>query len=167
MRKIIGLFSLVFIFTWLTGCQQVQHGQEASSNDNEISATGNFGGKISAEGALAAADLPDLFIERDTIETKLYGHIAASCKHSGCWMELDMGGQDILNITFQDEAFTIPLDAAGKNAVVKGIAFREIIPVETLRNYAREDGKSVEEIAMITEPEWKYEFIATGVIIEE
>ena len=36
-----------------------------------------------------------------------------------------------------------------------------------LKNYAREDGKSEEEIAAITEPVYAYEFIANGVLIEE
>ena len=82
-------------------------------------------------------------------------------------MDLDMGNKETVHVTFKDEAFTIPLDAAGKHAVAQGIAIRELIPVETLKNYAREEGKNEEEIAKITEPEWTYEMIATGVLIEE
>lgn len=114
-----------------------------------------------------AANLPAMFSEKDTIELTISGNISASCKHSGCWMDLDMGNDRSVHVTFKDEGFTIPLDAAGKDAIAQGIAVREQISVETLRNYARDDGKSEEEIALITEPEWIYEFIATGVLIEE
>jgi hypothetical protein len=82
-------------------------------------------------------------------------------------MDMDMGNKEHLHVTFQDEKFTIPLDAAGKHAIAQGVAIRQLIPVETLRNYAREDGKSEEEVAMITEPVWSYEMVATGVLIEE
>ena len=95
------------------------------------------------------------------------GKISASCKHTGCWMDLDMGNNETIHVTFENESFTIPLDAAGKNAIAEGIAIRELIPVETLRNYAREDGKSDEEVAAITAPAFTYEFIAKGVLIEE
>lgn len=82
-------------------------------------------------------------------------------------MDLDMGNGETVHVTFLDESFTIPLDAAGKNAVAEGMAIRELIPVETLQNYAREEGKSKEEVDAITEPVYAYEFIAKGVLIEE
>lgn len=82
-------------------------------------------------------------------------------------MELDLGNGSAIHVTFRDESFTIPLDAAGKKAVAEGMAYRQLIPVETLQDYAREDGKTDEEIAAITEPEWEYEFVADGVIITE
>jgi hypothetical protein len=82
-------------------------------------------------------------------------------------MNVDMGNGETIHVTFLDESFTIPLDAAGKNVVAQGVAIRELIPVETLQNYAREDGKTEEEVAAITEPVYAYEFIASGVLIEE
>jgi hypothetical protein len=131
------------------------------------SSTGLFGAEFSYTDAIPAGEVVDLFGETDTVEAILSGHIKASCKHSGCWMDLDLGEDNDIHVTFKEEEFTIPLDAAGKSAMVKGIAVREMIPVETLRNYAREDGKSEEEIAAITEPAWEYEFVATGVVIED
>jgi len=82
-------------------------------------------------------------------------------------MDLDMGNNETVHVTFLDESFTIPLDAAGKNAIAQGVAIRELIPVEALQNFAREDGKSQAEVAAITEPVYAYEFIAAGVLIEE
>jgi hypothetical protein len=147
-------------------CQHASHhGKEAGKT--EIPPTGNFGESIQTENAMPAVQLGGLFTGSDTVEITLSGNISSSCKHSGCWMDMDMGNKEQLHVTFQDEKFTIPLDAAGKNAIAQGIAIRQLIPVETLRNYAKEDGKSTEEIAMITEPEWSYKMIATGVLIKE
>ena len=159
-------FLLALLVLSLASCQQTTQQATHPQKDN-VPSTGNFGQPASAQNAVAASQIMTLFTNSDTVEVTLTGNIAASCKHSGCWMDLDMGNKETVHVTFKDEAFTIPLDAAGKHAVAQGIAIRELIPVETLKNYAREEGKNEEEIAKITEPEWTYEMIATGVLIEE
>ena len=131
------------------------------------SSTGNFGDEFSSEKTIPATKVAGLFTGSDTAAIIISGNITASCRHTGCWMDLDMGNGETVHVTFKDEAFTIPLNAAGKNAVAEGVAIRELIPVETLQNYAREEGKSNEEIAAITKPVYAYEFIANGVLIEE
>jgi len=155
------------MLTIAAGCQNNPQQSMHDNSDKNLPATGNFGVEVSRDNALHADGVPALFASSDSVEATIFGKISASCKHSGCWMDLDMGNGDAIHVTFIDESFTIPLDAAGKNAVAEGFAIRELIPVEKLQNYAREDGKSEEEIAAITEPVYAYEFIATGVLIEE
>ena len=158
--------TLIIIMIIAVSCNNPQ--QSATHNpEKPAAATGNFGTQVNHEEAVAADQIPGLFVTGDTVATKVFGHISASCKHSGCWMDLDLGNDNALHVTFKDESFTIPLDAAGKNAIAEGVAVRELIPVEKLKNFAREDGKSEEEIAAITEPVYAYEFIANGVLIEE
>lgn len=160
-------FSLFFLFLVAVACQNAPQHTTQKEADKIVPPTGNFGVEVSRDNAMHADGIPALFTSSDSVEATIFGKISASCKHSGCWMDLDMGNGDAIHITFIDESFTIPLDAAGKNAVAEGIAIRELIPVEKLQNYAREDGKSEEEVAAITEPVYAYEFIATGVLIEE
>ena len=167
MKKTYTLLLVIIAFLTLGACQQKTQQQEKTTSEKTIHSTGNFGKEITADGALPATELNNLFRNGDTITTKLTGLINASCKHTGCWMDLDMNSKDVLHVTFKNDGFTIPLDAAGKSAVVQGIAYRKMIPVETLKNYARDDGKSKEEIAAITGPGWEYDFIADGVIIQE
>jgi len=159
-------FTLLFILIIAVSCNNPQQSSTQNAEKPAASA-GNFGTKVNHEEAVAADQIPGLFASGDTVAAKVFGHISASCKHSGCWMDLDLGNGNTLHVTFKDESFTIPLDAAGKNAIAEGIAVRELIPVEQMKNYAREDGKSEEEIAAITEPVYAYEFIANGVLIEE
>jgi len=162
--KYLGFILAVMIFS---SCQQTTHKSAAQHSGTANKETGNFGQEILTEQAVPATQLLTLFGDADSVNTVISGNITASCKHTGCWMELDMGEGKTVHVTFADEAFTIPLDAAGKNAIAEGVAIREMVPVETLRNYARDDGKSEEEIAAITEPAYNYEFIANGVLIEE
>lgn len=159
-------FSVILLLAVLVSCQHtVQHTGQAEKKP--LPPTGTFGQPASAENALAASQLPTLFTGSDTAEVIISGDIAASCQHTGCWMDVDMGNSQAVHVTFKDEAFTIPLDAAGKHAIAQGIAIRELVPVETLRNNARDEGKSEEEVARITEPAYSYEMVATGVLIEE
>ncbi len=159
--------SLFFIILMAAACQTGSQPSAHQGAGKETAPTGNFGTDIASTNAVPAANFSTLFTDNDTVMATVSGNIKASCKHSGCWMDLDMGNGETVHVTFKDELFTIPLDAAGKNAITQGIAIRELIPVETLQNYAREDGKSEEEIAAITEPVYAYEFIAEGVLIEE
>lgn len=160
------LISLIMVLAFLSSCQQTQQKVGTAGKPDQQS-TGNFGKEVPPGKAIATTDLISVFTASDTVETIISGHIIASCKHTGCWMDLDMGNGETVHVTFLDESFTIPMDAAGKNAVAQGMAIRELIPVETLQNYAREEGKSEEEVAAITEPVYAYEFIAKGVLITE
>jgi hypothetical protein len=158
---------LALVVLIAAGCH---HTPKQSSENKEVvqlPATGNFGNDIIVQNAIPASEIASMFTGQDSLLVTLSGKITASCKHSGCWMDLDLGNNETIHVTFQDEAFTIPLDAAGKNAVAEGMAIRELIPVATLQNYAREEGKSEEEVAAITSPVYAYEFIAKGVLIEE
>ena len=51
--------------------------------------------------------------------------------------------------------------------IVNGRAFVTKVPVEELKHYAKDSGKSEEEIAAITEPEFTYAFEADGVLLKE
>lgn len=159
--------SLLLIMLIAAACgnapQQPGHGK----TENAGQSSGKFGNEFAADNAIPAGEIAGIFTVADSARVTISGIIAASCKHSGCWMDLDMGNGETIHVTFRDESFTIPLDAAGKNAVALGIAIREMIPVETLQNYAREEGKSEAEVAAITVPVYAYEFIASGVLIEE
>jgi len=162
--KYLSFFLIILI---ASACSHTPHPAVHTDAAGEISSTGNFGTKFATTDAIPVSEVADVFTVSDTAGVTISGKIATSCKHSGCWMNLDMGNGETIHVTFRDESFTIPLDAAGKNVVARGMAIREMIPVETLQNYAREEGKSEAEVAAITVPVYAYEFIASGVMIEE
>ena len=82
-------------------------------------------------------------------------------------MDLDMGNNEVIKVSFKDYAFVIPIESQGKTATVEGFAKKELISVELLQHYAEDAGKTPEEIAAITEEEYIYTFEAKGVVIEE
>jgi len=166
MKKIY--FILLLFVSILMACNQTGQKVKEDTTVEEVTlqSTGNFGETISSENAIQVVELEGLFESENTVSTKVTGEITACCQHSGCWMDIDMGDGQLVNITFEEGAFTVPKDAAGKNAIIEGVATREIIPVETLKLYAKDEGKSQEEIDAITEPGVSYSIVASGVIIE-
>jgi len=142
------------------------HGEhDAHGATKEGASTGNFGAKIDEHGALASADLLKSLESNDSVVGKVTAPITAACQKKGCWMTVDLNGTE-MQVSFKDYGFFVPKDAAGKTAVMEGVARKEELSVATLKHYAEDEGKSKKEIAAITKPETKLTFEATGVIIK-
>ena len=70
-------------------------------------------------------------------------------------------------VRFTDYGFFMPLNSDNKDVIVEGRAFVSEISAEELQHYAKDAGKSEEEIAKITEAEFTYAFEADGVLMSE
>lgn len=152
MFKLLGTFFLV-----------VSLALAAAAQDG----TQYFGEKISDKEALPAHQFLQHMSQVAETETALEAKVNNVCQMKGCWMTLDMGnGQEVM-VRFKDYGFFVPIDVAGKTAVVAGRAYVDTVSVETLRHYAEDAGKPQAEIDAITQPEERVSFIADGVIIKE
>jgi len=168
MKQTFYLFT-IFLLVFLGACCN-QDDKKADEEKRETTAapassTGNFGEVITAEAAIPVAHLPELLEGTESVIVKLTGDVAAVCQMSGCWVDLRLPNDEVLHVTFKDDAFLLPKDAAGKTAVIEGVATYEEIPVEMLKHMAEDEGKTQEEIDAITEPKLEYTFVAKGVIL--
>jgi hypothetical protein len=125
-----------------------------------------FGEQITEDSAIAINELKTLMGNQKEMNVKLVGTIEGVCQKKGCWMELTNEGAEPLRVTFKDYAFFMPKDAAGRTAIISGIAKVEETSVADLQEYAKDAGKSKEEIAAITEPKQELAFEASGVILK-
>lgn len=148
MKKIFSILLISFIATSWTFAQK------------------RYGEKINESGAVAVSQLPNLMKGKEKLEAKLTGKIESVCQKKGCWMQLDLGNGQKMRVKFKDYAFFVPKNAAGKTAIIEGVASKEIIDVSTLKHYAEDAGKSKEEIAKITQDREEISFEAKGVIIK-
>lgn len=126
--------------------------------------------ELDDEGALSVAELPDeLGKGKDSMEVKLKGNVTEACPKKGCWMKLAEGEEkeDEVMVRFKDYSFFVPKNSAGSQAVLEGVAFRDTVGVDELKHYAKDAGKSEEEIAEIDEPEVRLAFEATQVALKE
>lgn len=177
MRRLINILFSAMVVMFLASCNC--GGNNTSDTDDgghdghheaavkPASSTGNFGATITADEAVAATELPAMLEGKETLEVKLVGNVESVCQMSGCWMDIEIGEGEIVHVTFEDDSYLMPKDAAGKTATIEGVATYEEIPVKMLRHLAEDDGKSKEEIEAITEPKMEYTFVARGVILQE
>lgn len=103
----------------------------------------------------------------DSLDVTIRAEVNSVCKAKGCWMKLDMTDEEEVMVKFKDYSFFVPKDIEGKEVVVHGKAFVNLVSVEEQRHYAKDAGKSEEEIAAITQPKKTFSFEATGVKIKE
>lgn len=103
----------------------------------------------------------------DTIVVQFVSNIKAVCKKKGCWMKMELAGDDDSFVKFKDYSFFVPLNADNSTAIVNGKAFIDVVTVDELKHYAKDGGKSAAEIAKITKPEITYSFTADGVYIKK
>lgn len=103
----------------------------------------------------------------DTITVQFESNIKSVCKKKGCWMKMELAGDDDSFIRFKDYGFFVPLNADNSTAIVNGKAFVDVVSVEELKHYAKDGGKSAAEIAKITKPETTYALTADGVYIKK
>ena len=175
MKRLLKIALSVFIVASLASCNCNDNDKQKAGDTHDAhhegavkptSSTGNFGETISPEDALPASELPALLEGKQTVEARLTGKVKSSCQMTGCWMDVDMGNGEVIHVTFKDDGFLMPMDAAGKTAIIEGEATYEEIPVELLKHLAEDEGKTQEEIDAITEPEMEYTFVAKGVILQ-
>jgi len=129
-------------------------------------AQGNFGKQIDDKKAIAATALPAKMGDKAEIQAKVTGTVESVCQVKGCWMKVNLDNGETMRVVFKDYAFFVPKDITGKTVVFEGEAKKTTVPVEHLKHYAQDAGKSKEEIAKITEPKDELTFIADGVIVK-
>ena len=130
----------------------------------------SFGKKISDNNVLTREEMSQKYKnlkEGDTINVKFASKINEVCKAKGCWMNLDLDNETTSFVKFKDYGFFMPLNADGREVIVNGKAFVKTTPIEELRHFAEDAGKSEEEIAAITEPKYTLSFEADGVLMKK
>ena len=166
------LFFIALAGSMILACQPKEQTEEVTVEEvvtAEASMEGLsfYGEEITVENADDLASIMDKVAPGDTVAVKVKGTINATCAMKGCWMNLD-GPEGDVRVTFKDYGFFVPKEGMeGNEAIVEGIAVKSTTDVETLKHYAKDAGKSEEEIAAITEPQEGIAIIANGVVIRE
>ena len=126
-----------------------------------------YGEKISMDNTISYGDASKKAYANGSLKTKISGTIIETCAKKGCWMTLNTQKDTVL-VRFRDYGFFVPTNgAAGKEAIIQGDLFVDTVSVKHLRHYAKDAGKTQEEIDKITEPKLGLSFTADGVIIKK
>jgi hypothetical protein len=166
MKKILTIGAVAFLFACGNQAPKQETTQPAADSTTISATEQNFGAPITADGAKPIAELKELMGDKTELNVKLQGTIDGVCQKKGCWMDLKTTDGEPLRVTFKDYAFFMPKDAAGREAIVEGVAKVEETSVADLKEYAKDAGKSKEEIEAIKEPKKELVFEASGVILK-
>lgn len=165
MKRIL-VFTLVLSFLFVA-CKEKKK-EEVKENEASKIAYTSFGEKIESRNALSEKEMSEKFDALkigDTINVKFTSKIDEVCTKKGCWMVLPAADKKTM-VKFKDYGFFMPLDSKGNEVIVAGKAFVKETPVDELRHYAEDAGKSEEEIEKITEPKKEFSFLAHGVLMK-
>ena len=159
------------LLTAMVACQNnaavTEQAAEETAAETQEQDTVHFGAMIEQDGAISFEEMMAQLEGQDSIEVKVTGRVDAVCQAKGCWMNIVSTNPDMdtMFVKFLDYGFFVPKHIAGRTVVMQGKAYREVTSVDELRHYAEDEGKSAEEIALITEPVEELKFMATGVIL--
>jgi len=165
--RAVTLSCFAFLFF---ACGQETETLTAEAEEVKDEVAGTFGADFQASKVIPASDLLSSYSAdaiADTVMTTLRGTVDEVCQAKGCWMTIAAGGEEEMMVKFKDYGFFMPKDISGRQVIMNGMAYYEVTPVDELRHYAEDAGKSPEEIAKITEPKRELKFLADGVQLLE
>jgi len=164
MKKLIAILSIVALFAACTNNQE-ENKTETTEETVMVDST-VFGENITIEKVADARRLPSLMESTQQKDVKLIGEVVNVCQMSGCWLDIDIGNNQVVHVTFKDEAFVVPKDLAGRMVMIDGIASTEILSVDMQKKIAADEGKPQTEIDNIQNPVTEYYFEAKGLAIK-
>lgn len=167
--RTLAIFTILAIT--LAGCKTEDKSKESTENGSENLAqnTQTFGASFDARAVKTKEEMTEVYgsLEAmDTVRVTFKAPIAEVCQSKGCWMELDLDSEKTAMVRFKDYGFFVPMESAGKTAIVTGKAFIKEVSVEEQRQLAEDAGKPKSEIDRITEPKRSLAFEASGVKIQ-
>lgn len=138
----------------------------SQSNEEGTTVAGSYGDtEWDTHEAITGSELLEQLANKDSVYTTLAGNIKAACQAKGCWMNVDVAGNEMF-VKFKDYGFFVPKNSGDHDAIIKGWAYVDTISVKDRLEYAQDADATAEEIAAITEPEVKLTFMAEGVVIQ-
>ena len=167
MRKIIIVFAIMLT---VTACKIEDKKTDIQNTEKETVNYKSIGQDFTAEAAKSTTYMTQTFKTMhigDTISTKMIGKVDEVCQSKGCWMKINLDNGEQVMVKFKDYGFFMPKDITGKEVVLNGKAYVNEVPVDELRHYAEDAGKSADEIAAIIEPKHTFSFEANGVLLKD
>ncbi|HLT32826.1 MAG TPA: DUF4920 domain-containing protein [Aquaticitalea sp.] len=165
-----NIYILLMLTSIAFSCKDKTQETDIKEVEKREIAYASFGDKITDENVIATEQIANKLHTLnvgDTITAKTTAKVIEVCQMKGCWMTLDMGGGEEATVRFKDYAFFMPKNIAGKEVIIDGKAYVDVVSVEDQRHYAEDAGKTKEEIAAITDPKKTYTFMADGVLVKE
>jgi hypothetical protein len=123
-----------------------------------------YGAGAVQEGSLSVNELNNV-LKDNKYTGRITGKVVEVCQEKGCWMKIEKADGQKMMVKFKDYSFFMPKNIQGRDVVLDGEVVEKEVSVKQLQHYAKDAGKSEEEIRKITEPRKELQFIAKGVLV--
>ncbi|HRP90311.1 MAG TPA: DUF4920 domain-containing protein [Edaphocola sp.] len=171
MKKIIGISLCAVLFlSYATQAQDVDK-EPGCTKVEETTAIPSakkgqvYGADIAAKNIVKSKDFKKQLHGENPVKMQVKGVVTSVCQARGCWAMVDLGDGNEVFVKMKDYNFFLPTDIKGKEILLSGQAFVDTHSVEELRDAARDQNKSDEEIEKINKPEEELRFTAFGVTV--
>ncbi|QDU68645.1 DUF4920 domain-containing protein [Engelhardtia mirabilis] len=124
-----------------------------------------YGGDVDETTPIAAADLLARAEAFDGQTVVVEGTVDAACTKKGCWM-IVKGGDEEMRVRFQDYAFFVPIESAGRTARMEGVFSIVETPEADVKHLLEDAGKHEEAMAHVGSVR-EFQLMATGVRMRE
>lgn len=162
MKKLLIILSIIAISTACNNNQEKAVTKQMPKTA-VVKKTNTYGQDIKSDKIGDIHRLPALLEANNSVEVNFVGPVKEVCQASGCWLDIDLGNDEVVHVTFKDEAFVVPKDLAGSMVIIEGVGTKEIISIEMQKKAAKSEGQSQKDIDAINTPLTEYYYEATGV----
>lgn len=164
MNKLFFIAGLLFLTTACSSTSDVAKKEEGSEKLGK-----SYGPvKVDVNKAISVEEmLADFDGKTERTEYTFEAELVEVCSKAGCWVNIDKGDGDVFMVKFKDHFTIPPATEVGTGAYLHGYAYMDTIPVDELRHYAEDAGKSEGEIMSITEPKYNLNFEADGITLKK
>ena len=123
-----------------------------------------YGDKITATGAIDVNKLEKKVNAKKETSVKVKGKVVEVCTKMGCWIKMETADGNMM-VKMKDHSFFVPLDLNGKEIIVEGLAKMTVTPVDELKHYLEDAGKSKAEIDAVKKPKKEIVIDASGILV--
>ena len=120
-----------------------------------------FGEEFSSDKYVNVSELLTQVNENES-SFRVKGVVEEVCQMKGCWMTLKNEEGVSVRITFKDYGFFVPKDISGREVILEGVAFKEVLEEDVAKHYAEDGGVEYDESMKN-----QISFVATGVLVAE
>ncbi len=164
--KVFNIFLVFFLL--LSACKDAKTQTEQTPQQDEEPSFATAGAPISEGDVFSEVEMSEVYSglkPGDTVTTRFEGEVVSVCQMKGCWMRVEMPGEETVMVRFKDYGFFVPKDIAGSRVMVEGKAFVSEVDEAERRHMAEDAGKPDSLIAQISGSEMQKGFEASGVRI--
>ncbi len=121
-----------------------------------------WGGTIVLKYPISLSEAVKNYKNIEKKEILILSNVQQVCQQKGCWMGVGEGDLKV-RVTFKDYGFFVPTSLVGKKVMIQGVLEHTTMSVSDAQHYAKDAGKSAEEIKAIDKPVDEFRLIASAV----